>query len=365
MDYNDKRELIKKIKLDKNLTEQEKSKKIQEIMMGNYTHLLDTNTKSNEAKTCSHYDKQCYKFYHSCCNVYDPCKRCHIERNCCTQTGIKITSITCSQCEHAQVPSNTCTGCGIKFANSYCAQCQIWTFKQILHCDKCGICRIGTKETLFHCDECGICFISANDKVEHKCIKTNANIKATTNIAKSDYKEGICVICSENTFNSQSESFPLDCGHFIHKNCFSQYIQQGNYKCPCCRKSIGEMKEHWRFIREQIKSNPLPNDFFPINQNDIVDSDYGKFKIIQINQINGKLMYLGEFVDWINKPFGENSFEEKVLGSTYAYGTLGSDSVKKNLYKKIHCNDCGNKSVSPFHFYGLECGVCSSFNTQE
>jgi ribosomal protein S27AE len=46
-------------------------------------------------------------------------------------------------------------------------------------------------------------------------------------------------------------------------------------------------------------------------------------------------------------------------------GTLSNKMVKKNLYKQIHCNDCGKKSTSAFHFYGIECGECGSFNTQE
>ena len=152
----------------------------------------------------------------------------------------------------------------------------------------------------------------------------------------------------------------MDCGHFVHKNCFSQYVQQGNYKCTYCKKSIGNLIEHWEFIREQIKLHPLPRDLFPINKTDIVDSDYGKFKVLEINYIDIlQPMYLGEFIDW------RISCKEKSLDSSYAYGTLNINSVKKNVYKQIHCNDCGQKSSSLFHFYGLECGLCGSFNTQE
>ena len=39
--------------------------------------------------------------------------------------------------------------------------------------------------------------------------------------------------------------------------------------------------------------------------------------------------------------------------------------IKKNIYKNIYCNDCENKSTTQFHFYGLECKSCGSFNTQE
>ena len=86
--------------------------------------------------------------------------------------------------------------------------------------------------------------------LNHQCKLICKLIYAKKN---SNYKDGICVICSDNTFNSQSESFPFDCGHFVHKNCFSQYTAQGNYKCPCCRKSIGDLSTQWDFIRSQIK----------------------------------------------------------------------------------------------------------------
>lgn len=359
-----KRELIKKIKADTSLSETEKNKKIQELMMGNY---MVSQSKSNESKTCSHYEKSCYKFYFDCCKIYDPCKRCHVERNCQSKDNLTISKITCSQCELLQEPGELCIGCGIKFSNSHCGKCQIWTAKEITHCDKCGLCRLGKPGSLFHCDDCGVCFnkpiLSENNIVgidnntssphefTHECIgKKSQNIK-------SGYKDSICVVCSENTFNSQSESFPLSCGHFIHSNCYNQYIQLGSYKCPHCKKSIGNLEAHWNFIREQIKLYPLPNDFLPINPGDIVDSDYGKFLVKSISLVDGiNKMYLGEFINW---DVGKNFNKKKVFGS------LNVSSIIKNIYKNIHCNDCGQKSVSKFHFYGLECGKCGSFNTQE
>jgi RING finger/CHY zinc finger protein 1 len=374
---DNKRELIKKIKADSTISEPEKNKKIQELMMGNYLS-SQSQSKSNESKTCSHYKKSCCKFYFDCCNVYDPCKRCHGERNCTSKDNLIVTKITCSnsECGIAQEPSELCIGCGIKFSNSFCSICQIWTSNEITHCVRCGICRLGKPETLFHCDDCGVCFnkpvrngdethennthennTHENDTYKnntHKCIEKksqNANINL-------GYRDGICVVCSENTFNSQSESFPLNCGHFIHSGCFNQYIQQGLYKCPYCKKSIGDLNIHWNFIRNQIKIHPLPNDFIPIQLDDIVDTKYGKFVIITIKIISGEPMYTGKFLNW-----DIGNIEN--INTTKAYGVLNSNSVKKNLYKQIHCNDCGKKSSTIYHPYGLECVQCGSFNTQE
>ena len=373
MNLDEKKDLIKKIKSDKNLTETEKSKKIQEIMMGNYIHLVKTQNISNNSKTCSHYNKQCYKFYFECCEIYDPCKRCHIERNCCALHEIKISSITCSNCDSSQEPRENCVKCNVQFSQSHCRICQIWTEKQIYHCVDCGICRVGTKETLFHCTKCKICF-NKSDNLEHKCTgadipdnnnTTQSNLTQSTSISTSiltqpDYKDGVCVICSDSTFNSQSETMFLHCGHLIHTVCYEEYLKHHNYKCPYCKKSFGNLKFYWDIIRNQIKLNPLPNDFFPIHSGDIVDSDYGKFKVNSINFIEGNPMYTGEFAYDFFDTSNKLKQQKNIVSAT-----LNALTVRKNYYKHIHCNDCCKKSTTPYHFYGLECKVCGSFNTQE
>jgi len=345
MSSDNLRELIKKIKSDTTLTETEKNIQIQQLMSGNYLKSIKSN--SNESKICSHYEKYCYKFYFECCNLYDPCKRCHGERNCISKDNLKVSKITCSICEYEQIPNKFCIQCQNVFSNSYCEICQIWTSKDITHCDKCGLCRLGKAENLFHCDDCGICFNKSD--LEHKCAnKSKSNLKSISN-----FKDGICVVCSENTFDSQSESFPMNCGHFIHQTCWTQYIQQGSYKCPYCKKSFGDLSSHWDFIRNQIKTHPLPNDFLPIQIGDTVDSTYGKFVVNSIITNGNEILYIGNFPNWNIGKF------------TKAQGILNSNTVKKNIYKEIHCNDCEKKSNTIYHPYGLECIECGSFNTQE
>jgi hypothetical protein len=325
---------IRNIKNDSNLSENEKNKQIQSIMMSNYSNSC-TNL-SNLSKTCEHYDKQCYKFYFECCNIYDPCKRCHLERNLDCKNFI-IKKITCSKCDIEQEPSEQCINCNIKFSKNFCAICKIWTTNNIYHCDLCGICRIGSKETLFHCNYCNICF--NNDITTHKCI--------------NDFKLGICVICNDNIFNSQNKSIVFNCKHFAHDNCFNEYVIKGNYKCPHCKKSIVDMNAQWEYLKTVIRNNPIPKDMIPIEINDIVDSTWGKFKILDIENVNSITLYKGEFIDW------------KISEIKNAKGILNSNNLIKKFYKNIYCNDCEQKSKSIFHYYGLECGICGSFNTQE
>lgn len=350
MDLDAKRELIKKIKADSGLTEKEKSIRIQQIFTSNYTNQIQS--QSNLSHTCSHYTKYCSKFKFACCGLVDPCKRCHLERGDCEPTDIKITHISCNLCGLEQEPSPQCSNpsCRVEFSNTYCGICQIWTSKEIFHCVDCGICRIGTQQTLIHCVDCGTCFNVDKSKGEiHECVSNKQN----KNITK--WVDGLCVVCSESTFNSQSESFILPCSHLIHSNCFSQYTRQSNYKCPHCKKSICDLTAQWNFIRSQIKLYPIPNEMIPIEPEDVVDTPYGKFKVNKISIIDGTKLFEGFFVSW----FVDKNSKYNVSA------TLNYSVVKKNHCKNIYCNDCEKNSQTTFHFYGLECVECGSFNTQE
>jgi hypothetical protein len=356
MDPNKLRELIKNIRSDLTLNESDKNLKIQELMMGTSKSLLEN--KSNESKVCSHYQKRNYHFKFNCCGIYDPCRRCHIERKSCEPDKITVSEITCSECEKTQEPSESCVECGIKFSNSYCKICCIWSEKEITHCEGCGICRAGNQSEIFHCYTCETCFSLknsiTNEPVQHICFEKSCSSNTTNKRIKISCKDASCAICDESIFNAQISSFPLDCGHFIHRNCYQKMIQH-DYKCPTCKKSVCNMTTHWNKIRRMIKTHPLPHGMIPINQDDIVDSPWGKFLITGTKFIDENLFYIGEFVNW-------NVSKSTQIKAT---GILNSNSVRKNLDKEIYCNDCEKKSITQFHFYGLECKECGSFNTQK
>lgn len=340
----DKRSLIKTIRSDLTLSENEKNKKIQQIMMGNF---IGKNKcfESNCSKKCEHYDKKCYKFYFKCCNIYDPCIRCHKERrltDCenmlCNDNTIIVDKITCSECDFEQILSEFCSNCSIKFANNYCSICKLYTEKNITHCEYCGICRVGNKEDLFHCFNCNGCFFS-KDKEKHKC---------TINL-----QEETCSVCNESLFNSRSNVHIAQCNHPIHMNCLEKSLEHNQYKCSRCKKSIIDMSMHWDMIRLNIINTPLPRNIIPIISDDIVDSPYGKFKVLEKQLVNGIVLCKGIFVNW------------KLKTNSYASGTFDEQLLIKKIIKEIYCNDCCKKSNGEFHFYGIECKHCGSFNTQE
>lgn len=323
-------ELNQKNKLCQNLFMNQNSKSIA------FPH---QNHEHNESLNCQHYNKSCSRFYFECCDTIDPCHRCHLERGC-TAKPPKISKIICNECNTTQAPSSHCINCNIKFSNSYCADCKIWTALDIHHCEHCGFCRVGKKEDVFHCHSCAACF-SIQNAESHRC-------------AKVQLKETRCPVCFDSVYTAQKPSNILPCGHVLHSDCLLEATKRREYRCPTCRKSYLDMKPIWKSIKSSIRLQPIPSNFFPVEIGEAVGSPYGKFltsrKII-IQNPNGQedVLWEGYLVNW---------------------NTISNSSVKATLnqsclYKlsNIYCYDCEKKSTSTFHFLGLECVPCGSFNT--
>lgn len=344
MDEQTKRQKIKEIRDNPNLTSVEKSKQIQLLMSGNYS--FENKEVSNFSKTCKHRSetKKCYKLYFSCCNLYDPCTNCHFDRPIHIERVAKLkvkplnTLITCMKCETEQVPSNNCVNseCGITFAKNYCSICPFWTDGKLYHCDKCNVCLPFNKEEIKHCDECNLCII-VNGK-RHDC--------------KKRYREMKCICCSESVVLTPKTFTILNCSHPIHTDCLNDMKIKKNYRCPICKKSMWNMSAEWELLRTNIKFTPLPIDIIPIMTHDIVKSPYGRFKVLEYISSGNNAFWRGEFVDW------------KLANGKFATGTINEKQLEKQNDRHIICNDCGVKSYTMFHFYGLECKSCGSFNTQ-
>ena len=327
---------ILKIRNNYNLSPEQKKELSQQLLSGNKTKI--TSIISNYSNNCEHYEKKCSKFYFNCCDSYHPCVRCHNSTNQCNIEKPKISTIICSECDLKQEPSNICIKCNINFSRSFCDKCNIWTQKNITHCNNCGICRVGKKEEIQHCDKCNICY-SKEYINTHSCKKYD--------------KTDSCSLCYESLYNSQKKSQILQCGHILHSDCVQQMLIKNQYKCPMCKKSICDMKNYWNQIKNSILLQPIPENFFSIDIGDIVISPYGKFKINEKIIQYGKCFYSGNLINWI------------LPNGRFTSAVLLESCLKKDLSREIYCNDCNSKSVQQFHFLGLECKSCGSFNTQE
>ena len=315
------REEIKKIQNNKDLTNIDKNKLIQNLMMNNKSYI------NNEIKECTHYPtKKCNYFYFDCCNQFANCIRCHNEMD--DSHKPELTNITCDNCKLFQKPNDKCENCKIIFNKSYCDICYIWTDKDIYHCKKCGICRVGVKDKSFHCDSCDTCFNTSI--IEHKCPQNLS------------YRDKTCGFCLDNIHDSQLSTFSLSCSHIVHLVCYKDALKNEQHRCPICRKSICEM--NWNYIKEMIRIQPMPQDI--TIGDEAIYKYFGKIIVTDINED----MYSGYFEN-----FG---LHNKV------YGTFHKNDLKKYIKDvNILCYDCSNKSCVKFHYFGLECLYCGSFNT--
>lgn len=303
---------------------------------------------ANNAITCSHYpNKQCSKFYFSCCDTFDPCHICHQEKmtNC---NKPVIHSIECSECGTRQSPSASCTNCSTQFDKYYCDICKIWSEKDCYHCNDCGLCRQGTLDNSRHCHDCNVCFES-NSFDCHPCIK------------RSIINDN-CSVCCVPVHASRECVLITKCKHLVHENCFRTMVSNKNLKCPMCRKYLCDLesqKNDSAYLRSLIASQPITQEHLPpIMVGNIVDSIQGDFIVRHIHT---------------NKPsspvssdiFREPMYEGELIvqnGTTIPM-TFFHREVKKKLTKKIFCFECEKKSITNFHFIGLECKNCGSFNT--
>ena len=408
----DKETRIRAIQRDSSLDRNAKMAAIQAIHMEDTLESKeDLDMKIDEP--CSHYSKKCGEFHFTCCNTIDNCHRCHAENRNCSIRPPQIDEIACLDCGTRQAPGTHCVNeaCKIQFSKNHCPVCKIWTEPEISHCVHCGFCRVGKEGTLKHCHDCEQCF--AADYFE-----THQRDECT----KKSTRHESCPICLQSIHWNQKKMLATKCGHSVHLDCLERFLKSGNYKCSICRKSLCDMNSKWNEIRYSIRVQPMPS--LKIDINDVVDSPYGKFRILGIvcdktdtentnasmsgggrvrtsftsprstdagftdlpslgghersqtspsggggNGLAAALQLIlspgNGFIDDSNMYTGV--FENWTLArGQQVKATLRGRDVRKVLTCDVHCNDCENDSIGvPFHFLGMECKSCGGFNTQK
>ena len=113
--------------------------------------------------------------------------------------------------------------------------------KGIFHCDKCGICRKGKRDDYLHCDTCNACLLKENEP--HKCIEK---------LLESD-----CPICHGFLFTSTESVCFMNCGHPIHRSCYSNYLRT-NFTCPICKASAVDPSEFFSEIEGYVDQLVIP-----------------------------------------------------------------------------------------------------------
>lgn len=334
-------EILEQIRAVRNnvlLTEDEKRRQVELLMANSQRNIamsvIEKSNVDNFDLSCSHYPtKQCSKLYFSCCGTIDPCKRCHMERDCHNPV---VESIECNICGTRQPPGPQCSSCSIQFSKSYCGICWVWTDKEIFHCNFCQICRVGKADEVTHCHECECCY--------------NSDIFPSHGCYKKSMRSVLCAICSESVYMSQKSTCILPCKHVVHHECVADSLRKGSYRCAQCRKSMVDMSRSWADMRNSISLQPLDHSMLPpIKVGDIVDSPEGDF-VVQSMLLNSSQEYECEG-DLINE-------ENLPVHHVYKLSEL-----KKKMTVPIHCVDCEQNCETKFHYIGLECLHCGGFNT--
>lgn len=189
-------------------------------------------------------------------------------------------------------------------ASNLCVNCET----QFAHyyCENCHLYDDDKRKKIYHCDDCGICRIGQREETFHCqiCNCCLSLLMKDNHKCRADNMQMNCPICMENLFNSRKTASILKCGHSIHSNCLKTYIttSTSGYKCPLCSASIIKMS--------------------------------------------------AADIEAIDKAIEETKEE------------LPEELKGKQV--KILCNDCLQVTEDVlFHFYGMKCKHCGSYNTKE
>lgn len=205
---------------------------------------------------CEHYRRRC-KIRAPCCNQVFTCRHCHNEAMSSLSNPKErhelvrhdVKQVICAVCEHEQPAAKVCAKCGVNMGEYFCEVCKFYDDeikKKQFHCDDCGICRVGGRENFFHCPKCGSCY-SIGLRDNHSCVENSM--------------KNCCPICYEYLFDSVKDTEVMKCGHTIHMDCFSEMLNQNQYRCPICSKSVVNMRRNWERLDEEIEATAMPEEY--------------------------------------------------------------------------------------------------------
>ena len=357
---------IREVQRDSSLTSDQKREAIR-ILQAQESERISAMARTAEdeqfrqSTNCSHYPhKRCGDFDFLCCDSVLSCMRCHMAlySSSSSRSDHKpvLKSIKCNTCGLRQPPSASCQNerCGTLFSKSYCPLCCIWTEATVTHCVDCGLCRVGAKDEIFHCHKCDSCY----------------SVGQHTDCKFRSFKDQNCVFCFSQVHNSQDPAQSLTCGHASHSSCLeAAFESRFNGRCPLCRKMI--VSVNWAGLKDAISFQPMPP--LPLQVGDWVASPL--FAEQDPSQ-NPSLLFQVEAHDPMTDVFvgrvvrssanlRSPAASDLVFSRVFIHASqLGPEHLSRK-WIPILCMDCEAHRFSPFHFLGMECRECGSFNTSK
>ncbi len=252
---------------------------------------------------CKHYRRN-VKLQCSSCDKWYTCRLCHdaVEDHVLNRKATK--NMLCMICGYAQRAGEFCVGCGERTAWFYCNVCKLWdndSNKSIYHCNDCGICRKGR----------GLgkdffhCKVSANVL---RCSVRNTKPLQTCGTCMS-----MSVEKSHKCIERVSDCDCPICGEYM-------FTSPSPVVFMLCGHSI-----HKACYDEHMKTSY-------------------KCPICSKSTVNMETQFrnLDRAID--QQPMPPQFQDTKAM---------------------VSCNDCYAKSAVKYHWLGLKCAICDSYNTAQ
>jgi len=257
---------IKAVANDFSLSNQERGKLMQNLMLQPYLqskpaavaeaqHNISNQDSDpiyrpgTELLGCEHYQRNC-KIVAPCCGRVFVCRLCHDANSDHAIDRFAIKKMLCMLCTTLQPVAQRCRGCNASMARYFCPVCNLFdndSDRKIYHCHSCNVCRVGLGLGLdfFHCMKCNAC-VSIQREKSHKCIER--------------VLESECPICRHFLFTSTSPVKYLRCGHLMHRECYDKYIST-SMVCPQCHKSLEDMTSYYERLDVLLAREQMPEAY--------------------------------------------------------------------------------------------------------
>jgi zinc finger protein-like protein len=201
---------------------------------------------------CSHYARAC-KLVAACCEKVHTCRLCHDATESHMMDRTATREMICMHCSTKQPVAKACRedGCGKTMARYFCEFCRFFDddpSRNIYHCPSCNVCRVGKGlgQDRFHCMKCNTC-MAMKFANKHVCVERAM--------------ESDCPVCHQYLFVSTTPVSYLQCGHLMHSACKSEYTKNGNYSCPVCMKSLGELAPVFKKLDHLLAGESMPREY--------------------------------------------------------------------------------------------------------
>jgi len=252
---------------------------------------------------CRHY-KRNVKLQCFTCGRWYTCRFCHDEVEDHVLNRKETRNMLCMLCGCAQRASDLCSNCGERAAYYYCGICKLWNNdinKSIYHCTDCGICRVGR----------GLGKDYIHCKASH--ISSSLAEPVLTFIQTC----GVCVsIANEKSHKCIERASDCD--------------------CPICGEYLFSSQQSVVFMRCGHGIHRQCHDA-------LMKTSY-KCPICSQSVVNMEIQFRNLDRAIESQPMPPQFQDTKAI---------------------ISCNDCYAKSLVKYHWLGLKCAICDSYNTAQ